>query len=478
MAETTDLDLAVQMLLYKTPYFDRLWAYYEGNQPLVYSSARLKEIFGNTLNARWTQNWCAVVIDSVQERITLERINIADQEAATEALSLVLDASSLMLEADDVHLDMLVAGESYVIVWPDEKTDAPQAYYNDSRNCHLFYEADRPRVKRYACKWWIGDDNHRHITLYYPDRLEYYRSTNTVRMYSEGGGYSMNEVTSGKSFDAGRQEDNPYGVIPVFHFRRERHVIASELRNVTAAQDAINKLTADMMVAAEFGAFPQRYIISQAGQGTFKNSPNEIWDVPAADGEGQATSVGQFDATQLSNYIEAIDKWANYIAISSRTPKHYFFGQGGDPSGEALIAMEAPINHKAEKYIARLTEPWTEVGQFMAELGGIGKLEADAVVPIFKKPQTVQPYTQALIRKESVAAGVPLMWQMKQEGYTEQELDELEESRSEQADADMERMAQVMEQRASTLPPNGNKAPANGKQANGNRPPRGNNAGA
>jgi hypothetical protein len=66
-----------------------------------------------------------------------------------------------------------------------------------------------------------------------------------------------------------------------------------------------------------------------------------------------------------------------------------------------------------------------------------------------------------------VAAGIPLMWQMKQEGYTEQELDELEESRTEQADADMERMAQVMEQRQSNFQQNGNGAQRNGQ------PPRG-----
>jgi hypothetical protein len=467
MAEPmTDLDLAVQMLLYKTPYFDRLWAYYDGNQPLVYSSTRLKEIF-DKIDARFTQNWCAVVVDSVQERITLQRITVADNEKATKQMATLLDASSLMLEADDVHLAMLVTGEGYLIVWPDEETGVPQAYYNDSRNCHLFYEADRPRVKRFAVKWWIGDDNHRYLTLYYADRLEYYRSENVVRMYNQSGGYSMNEVTSGKSFESSGSERNPYTLIPAFHFRRERRALSSELQNVIAPQDAINKLLADMMVAAEFGAFKQRWIISSADPGKFKNSPNAIWDIPGGDGEGQPTSVGEFDVTPLANYIEAIDKWTNAIAIISRTPKHYFFGQGGDPSGEALIAMESPLNHKCEKYIERVTDPWTEVGQFMAMIGGLGEIESDAIIPVFDKPQTVQPYTQSLIRKESVAAGIPLMWQMKQEGYTEQELDELEESRTEQADADMERMAQVMEQRQSNFQQNGNGAQRNGQ------PPRG-----
>lgn len=474
MAEITDLELAVQTLLVKCKYYDQFFNYYEGRQPLVYSYDRLTEIFSH-FKARFTQNWCAVVVDSSVDRINLQRVNIADNEAASKQLAKLMEASSLMLEARAVHLAAVVAGESFVIVWPDEETGVPEAYYNDPRNVHVFYEANRPHKKRMAVKWWIGDDGYRYLTLYYPDHFEYYRSRKQVRKEADGLGF-LNEVTNSKSFapyNDGDPATNPYGLVPVFHFRIDRRKITSELQDIIEPQDSINKLLADMMVAAEFGAFPQRYIISEAGQGHFKNSPNEIWDVPAGSGEGQPTSVGQFAATQLNNYLEAIDKWTNYVAIRSRTPKHYFFGQNGDPSGEALIAMEAPLNKKAQRYIDGFMEPWTEVAQFMALLGGMGEIEADAIIPIFDEPVTKQPYTQALIRKESVAAGIPLMWQMKQEGYTEQELDELEEDMTQKADADMERMAQVMEQRQSA-PPNARQNGSNPRQ-NG-QPPRGNNA--
>ena len=83
---------------------------------------------------------------------------LPDDEARTDALSQVLSASALLLEADNVHLGALVTGESYVIVWPDVDTGIPEVYYNDSRNVHLFYEASRPKVKRFAVKWWLGDD--------------------------------------------------------------------------------------------------------------------------------------------------------------------------------------------------------------------------------------------------------------------------------------------------------------------------------
>lgn len=467
MAEVSDLDLAVQTLLVKSPLYKRLWDYYEGRQPLVYSYDRMRDIFKN-LNARFTQNWCAVVIDAVQERIQLQRITIADDDAKTKELAKLLTSSQLILESEDVHLAALVTGESYVIVWPDEETGQPEAYYNDPCNVHLFYMADKPRQKRFAVKWWIGDDNYRYLTLYYPDRLEYYRSVNQVRKYS-GGLYSLNEVRNAKSFkEHEASEQNPYGEIPVFHFRRDQRATQGELQNIIEPQDAVNKLLADMMIAAEFGAFPQRWAISQADTSKLKNAPNIIWEIPAGDGEGQPTSVGQFDAAPLDNYLKAIDKWTTAIAIISRTPKHYFFGQGGDPSGESLIAQEAPLNHKAQKYIDRFIATWSEVARFMAMISSMGVVEDDALTPIYDKPQTVQPYTQALIRKESVAAGIPLMWQMQQEGYTEQELADLQAAQDEQQQKQIDTMAKAMTNQQRAFDQGGNKAlPANGKPPQG-----------
>lgn len=468
MAEITDLELAVATLKYKTEAYCRYFDYYENRQPLIYSRERLREIFKD-ISARFSENWCAVVIDSVHERIQLQRITIADDEATTKTLDDLLTSTDLLLEADDVHLAALVAGESYVIAWPDEETGEPTAYYNDPRNVHLFYEADRPRVKRYGCKWWIGDDGHRYINLYYTDRIEYYKSLRQVQTLSDGILTIHQDVSNGKSFGDATTEMNPYKAIPIFHFRRDRRIISSELHNIIEPQNAVNKLMADMMVAAEFGAFKQRWAISSADTSVLKNAPNLIWSIPPEDGEGQPATVGEFEITPLSNYLEAIDKLTINIAIISRTPKHYFFGQGGDPSGEALIAMEAPLNHKAQKYINRFIATWSEVAAFMLLLAGNGEIDDNAIIPVFDKPQTVQPYTQALIRKESVAAGIPLMWQMKQEGYTEQELQELEDTRTEQADADMERTSQLMEQQASArAQQQGNKPPAQG-----NRSPRG-----
>jgi hypothetical protein len=239
---------------------------------------------------------------------------------------------------------------------------------------------------------------------------------------------------------------NPYGVVPVFHLRRERRAIRSELGNATTPQDAINKLLADMMVAAEFGAFRQRYIISQVDPGRLKNAPNEIWALPAGDGAGQATSVGEFTQADLGVYLSAIDKLATSIAIITRTPKHYLFGQGGVPSGEALIAMEAPLNRKVQGYIERFTAVWREVATFLLRLAGLD-VDPMTITPVWQPVETVQPLTESIIRQNAVAAGVPLVTQLRREGWTTAELEQMAVDKSEEQQQQTATLAAAMLER-------------------------------
>jgi hypothetical protein len=419
----TDLEMAYAALTAKKERYDLLFGYYDGAQPLIYSSERLYDVFKN-INAKFRQNWCAVVVDAVLERLNLMQFVVAENDEATEMLNRRWAITEMSLDSDDAHLAALVTGEAYIIAWREDGEET-EAFYNDPRTCHIFYEADNPRKPRFGCKWWQGEDMHRYLTLYYPDRLEYYRSRNDEKNAP---------VQSAAAFEPAEvpSAPNPWG-FPIFHIRRERRVVKSELTNILEMQDAINKLLADMMVAGEYAAFPQRYIISQLDvRNKMKNAPDEIWAFPAGDNESQPTSVGQFSVVTLDNYLSAIEQIVNSVAVISRTPKHYFLSQGGDPSGEALIAMEAPLNKKATKYIERFSSTWRKVAKFMLRLEGIEVDELD-ITPTFDKPETVQPMTAATIRKTNIESGIPLTTQLRDEGWTQQELDDMQEDKEQEA---------------------------------------------
>ena len=408
----TDLEIAYNALTNKQLPYTRLWGYYDGDQPLIYSAKRLAELF-RRVDARFTENWCAVVVDSAMDRLNLGRFQIEENDQATDQLNELWLSTEMGLDSDDAHLAAMVCGEAFVIVWKDDGGDL-QAYYNDPRMCYIQYDPENPREKLWAAKWWQAEEKLRRLTIYYLDHLEYY----------EAKSYDLNVYTKFQPADP-PQAPNPFGVIPVFHLRLNRRIIKGELtRSITDLQDAINKLLSDMMIAGEFAALPQRYIISQMDPGDMKNAPNIIWNIPAGDGVGQQTQVGQFSAAELNNYGEQIDKLSSAIGVIRRTPRHYFYGQGGDPSGEALIAMEAPLTKKVQRYIERFTATWQKVAAFMLELQGVA-VDPMAITPIFDVVETVQPRTSADIREINVRSGIPLVTTLRNEGWTDTELDQM-----------------------------------------------------
>ena len=424
-----DLDRAYKVLAGKLSPYGDIWNYYDGDQPLMYTAERMRDLFADLNMATFVENWCAVVIDSANDRINLSGITTKDA-TASKLLEDIWSDLDLSLEASDVHEAALVIGESYIIVGEHEE-EKVQVYYNDPRLVHLFYDPANPREKWYGAKWWVGGDNHIRLTLYYSDRFEYYRTNKKA-----------DNVTSSKAFveynpteeEGGDKPTHDYGQVPIFHYRTERRKVKGDLVNAIPIQNAINKLVTDMMVAAEFGAFKQRYIVSNADTAALKNAPNEIWEIPADDGEGGGVQVGEFDATDLNNYIQSIDHLAAAVAIITRTPKHYLFQQSGTPSGEALIAMEAPLNKRCEDHIDKFVPVWKEVAQFILKILGQDVDKKDILVN-FDKPETVQPKTEAEIRTQGKTAGIPLKTLLRDEGKDEAWMKQMEKDKKEEQEA-------------------------------------------
>lgn len=417
----TDIKIAFAALRVKKVVYDILWNYYDGDHNLKYSSERLQEVFGTTL-AKFIENWCAVIIDTTWERLVLKGFEIGTNAEAKARLEVLWKRSQLDLDAFDVHLSTLITGEAFVIVWPDSNNEI-QAYYNDSRLCHVRYDQENPRKMKWAAKWWVDDSRRYHLNLYYVDRIEYYITDSMKQAPSSAAAFKPADPPDAL---------NPYGMIPVFHFRRQRRIVSSELSlSILSLQDAVNKILTDLMVTAEFGAFPQRYIISNADAGDLKNAPNEIWEIPSGDGVGQAASVGQLAAASLENYTKSIEHMVRAISAISRTPQHFFFGAAGQISGEALIALEAPLNKKCRRYMGTLGDTWQRATSFMLMLDNRAVPPED-ITTIWTPPETVQPRTSAEIRKMNVEAGIPLTTTLRGEGWTNSDLEQLEKDRAQE----------------------------------------------
>ena len=408
-----------------TAYFN----YYDGDQPLRYSTKRLEEAFEQKM-VKFRQNWCAVVINAVMDRMELFGWTTAD-ETTNNLLSELWSSSGLSLESNEVHESALICGESFLIGWQDEGHPL-EFYYNDPRCCTVFYDDDHPRQKTFAAKWWDADDGC-HIVLYYPDRLEKYfaRGRKMVEIDDKVGGFRI--------FQLDVTETNPYGVIPVFHFRNSLRTIKSDLKNVVELQDAINKLLCDMMVTAEFSAFPARYVISNTDIQQLKNNPGQIWDLPGSIEGQQSTQVGTLEAANLGNYSSQISDLASSIAIITNTPKHYFEKTNSQISGEALITMEAPLVKKVEQKRELFGDVWQDVAVFALLVSGQTVKKAD-IQPQWGTAESDQPLTETEVIRNYIGAGLALKSALRLAGYTAAEIETIEEEGAEEKQEKMDLM--------------------------------------
>lgn len=400
----------------KAKDYRNYWLYYDGKQPLVFSSERLRAIF-RTATVRFNMNWSAVVVDATLDRLGVSSFEIEGNDSDSKLANELWSRLELDLEQDDVYRNAGVTGEGFVIVWR-EGTET-MAYANDARCTEAFYDDDRdPQRVTMGCKVWWDLAGHAHLAIYEPKGVTYW----VTQKKADGDLEAKAFVPDPERED----EPNPFsdGTVPVFHFQTQRARAVSDLSNVTELQDAVSKLFSDEMVSAEFSAFAQRYIIGGGRiQGKLKNGPNEIWEIPAggADGTSGQVSVGQFPATDLAVYYNAIEKVVSAIGTITSTPKHYFDMQSGDPSGEALIAMEAPLVNKVEKRGKLFSATWRRLMAAVLSLEGRAVKPSDISV-VSRPANTKQPLTDSIILQNEVAAGVPLKSALRRRGDTTAEV--------------------------------------------------------
>jgi len=165
---------------------------------------------------------------------------------------------------------------------------------------------------------------------------------------------------------------NPYNVVPLFHFPNGAYKCygVSSLKDIIPLQDGLNKSVMDMMISMEFASFRQRWVIGleleideQTGTpkdpGARQYGVDRLLTFPDID-----TKVGEFDTTDLQQFLRVQDKFWISCSRVSGTPLHYFFITTGDfPSGEAMKAAEA-------RFVKRITDRQVGFGAIWEEVLG------------------------------------------------------------------------------------------------------------
>jgi hypothetical protein len=213
----------------------------------------------------------------------------------------------------------------------------------------------------------------------------------------------------------GYDTGNPRGDVPLVPLVNRPSTLKipdgeSELDDVYLTQDRINEMLFNRSLAAFTSAFQQKWatgidipLDETTGKPVqpFKAAVDRLW----ADTSPEA-QFGAFPATDLKNYIAAIEEDVQHIAVQTRTPRHYFLQQGQSPSGDAIKSAEAGL-------VAKVLEKQRDYGRSFAEAIRLQKTlsgEADPtpVEVIWANPEfrTLAELSDAVI-KQFLAGIIP-----------------------------------------------------------------------
>lgn len=370
---------------YKT-WYPQYRDYYNGIQNLAFATAKFNQTFGALFDT-FAYNRCASVVDSIADRVKLlgfqpeavagnaeEGVEVDDaaNDALNGILGLIWRENKMDRRQGEVTTESLIMGQGYVIVWPEiieGKGTIPTIYPNKAGLIVMRHDADTKK-KLFAVKMWQLGTKQWRATLYYPDFIYKFitaaKSDDAPDNLAKFIPYiaSPEDIAAGLAIAEPNPLPNPYAEVPVFHFPHngsEGDWGKSVLRDVIPLQDALNKACSDLMVAMEFGAFPQRWAVGlQTGfpdpaTGKIKNpfvaGPGQVWTLP------NGGAFGSFDQANLGGFIEVQDSFDKKISNVSRIPTHWLnMGSGDAPSGESLKTAEAP-------FIAQLDDIQTDKGQ-------------------------------------------------------------------------------------------------------------------
>ena len=419
----------------RLPQLSRNERYYRGEHELAFAMERFRIAFGKTFRT-FANNWMPMVVDACAERLQVQgfRIPTAEETAPrsgdTESWDM-WQANNLDGYSAALFTDTLAHGLGYMIVGPGG--EYPEITIESGFEV-ICESAPGYRLRRLAAlKRWRDPDGFLNATLYLPEAIWKLRSSKPVDAKGRHMGAIAWVARPGEDFPM----RNPIGEVPVVPFyNRPRLAVPyeGEFQQLIPMQNACNKLFMDMLVASEYGAFRQRWMTgievprdpeTKEVLTSFKKQVLEHVMVS----ENQETAFGNFEATDLGNYVAAIETIVQNIATQSKTPPHYFFLKGELPSGETLKSAETPLVTKVRGKQVVFGESLEEVVRLAFLMrGNEDKAEAARrAETIWADPETRSESEHIDALTKQLALGIPpeILWE--KAGYSPEEIVRIKE---------------------------------------------------
>lgn len=508
-----DLRCGYWELVEARPAYERAAAFYEGSVDEVYSSpkvTRLLSKFG--LDAIESFNFAHIPVDAVANKLRLNSVN-ADKEGNDEGvfekndqvnsvIEDLWDYNELAEELPIIFRNTGKYGDYFAMVWPvvGEETDdsvtpgfdkyksAQQLVTGDvlvedddvslpvSRKSivavdimpldpfttRVFYDTENPKKKTYAIRSWEegeGTNKYVRVNLYYADRIERY--IHKGKPSKKKGAQQKWDLYTADGNPAILV--NPFGEVPIFHFRTDRSYGRPDHINAYGPQLAINKLVTSHLATVDYQSFPQRYALldPMADQSGMQGADSDPFapedadnDPDDDDNESQLEAdpaavwqlsgmkaVGQFEAANADAFLKPFDRYVKALAQATDTPFHYFDRQGErPPSGENIRQVNEQLNSKAG---FRQTSYGGEIKKFTTlALTMLGQ-DVERVNVEWEPLELLSTYVEWQAVNEKIAAGVPTEVALVEAGYRPALVQEWKKQAEEAAQKEMDQQLEM-----------------------------------
>jgi hypothetical protein len=389
--------------------YDIAEEYYEGTRPEFFASIKYKRALQRT-GTTFRLNYAKTPVDALVDRLEINGIVTGDNYALA-VLEAFWEENQMDLESMELHKRACEFGDAYVLVWPNDDADQEkpddidsamddssddsavgiEAYYNDPRTLRLFYDPENPRRKKYGMKMWELKNRRNEVqvraNLYFKDRIEKY-----ITKVNGKGDEESSWIKYQDKDDPTWPLDNPYGQVPIFHFRTERPYGLPVHKDAYGPQDIITKLVITHMNTVDYHGFPQRWAISGddlgngdeesedfafdddlsgddsdqgivvGGRSQLRSDPGHVWFLK------NIKQVGQFDAAKSDVFLLPLIAYVRAMAQVCRTPVHKFDYQGNPPSGESLRVAEQPFVKKVKNVQMSFEATWNDLLEFVLKI--------------------------------------------------------------------------------------------------------------
>lgn len=448
----------VGKLLVDRPRMVLMDRYYRGNHPLPKMPRELESEYKRML-VQSRSNFMRIVVEAPAERLNVQGFRGRGADAVDdEAWDWWLD-NGMDVDVNLVIVNALSMGRGYLVVENRPDDDEPRVQIEDPRMAMV--EMDPSNRQRRAAglrlwndEWsgnvmadvWIGDDACYHFAAkaarvvrsgMWPQSWEpafpiddgFVRLTD-LELREEPAATLAQWCTGWTALGYDQSSRGEVPIVPLVNRPSTLKVPdgESEIDDVYLTQDRINEMLFNRSLAAFTAAFQQKWAtgidIPQDEHGNaiqpFKAAVDRLWADTAPD-----AAFGAFPATDLKNYIAAIEEDVQHIAVQTRTPRHYFLQQGQSPSGDAIKSAEAGL-------VAKVNEKQRIYGRSFAEIIRLrniysGKASAKPVEVIWADPEfrTLAELSDAVIKQHQVGL-LPVRSAREKLQYSPTEIDRME----------------------------------------------------